>query len=83
MYTPDGWYTLARSACRKPYQVIKMEFQQWLAWKQLAKAYMKIVKIAEDGNSVNWLTLKWTRITNTDPDAFYVKDHQFCGRSVV
>ena len=46
-----------------------------LAWKQLAKAYMKNAKIAEDGSSVKLLTLKWIRVTNTDPDAFYVKDH--------
>jgi len=36
---------------------------------------MKNVKIAESGSSVKWVTLKWIGIINTDPDAFYVKDH--------
>jgi len=74
IYSPEGWYTLARSACRKPYEVVEMQFDGWKAWKTLAQSHIQNLKKAEDGTAINWLKLKWLRVEKSDLEAFYVKE---------
>jgi len=74
IYTPDGWYTLVRSSCKKPYNVVELQFNDWKAWKYLAQTELRNTKKADDGTTLNWLKLKWIKVTKYDQEAFYVKE---------
>ena len=74
IYTPDGWYTLVRSSCKKPYNVAELQFTDWKAWKCLVHQELRNTKKADDGATLNWLKLKWIKVTKYDQQAFCVKE---------
>ena len=74
IYTLDGWYTLVRSSCKKPYNVVELQLNDWKAWKFLAQTELRNMKKADDGTTLNWLKLKWIKVTKYDQEAFYVKE---------
>ncbi|VEN55188.1 unnamed protein product, partial [Callosobruchus maculatus] len=76
IYTPDGWYTPARTAKTKPpfYNVIEMNYSDFLNFKEFSKSAVINKKKCEDGGTINWLKVKWIQYRKDQPTKIFFKE---------
>ncbi|VEN46923.1 unnamed protein product [Callosobruchus maculatus] len=76
IYTPDGWYMLARTAKTKPpfYNVIEMNYSDFLNFKEFSKSAVINKKKCEDGGTINWLKVKWIQYRKDQPTKIFFKE---------
>ena len=70
VYVPNDWFGLVRNARRKnPFSVCEMKTSDFLSLKSLKPC---IVNRKQDTqkNSINWLSIRWIRITKDKPFQF-------------
>ncbi|KAK5647974.1 hypothetical protein RI129_002866 [Pyrocoelia pectoralis] len=76
VFTPEGWYAVARTAkIKKPlYQVTPMDFTDFLDFKNFASKTITNRNKTEDGATLNWLKVKWLQYRKEDPSRIYFKE---------
>lgn len=76
IYTPEGWYTVARTAkTKKPfYNVIEMNYSDFLNFKFFSKTAVINKKKCEDGSNLNWLKVKWIQYRKEQPNKIFFKE---------
>ena len=56
-----------------PYTVVALEHDSFYDFKKLAKSTLRNVKLDIKNRRVNWLKIKWIRVTKADTDTIYFK----------
>ena len=70
LFIPDHWYELVRTARRtNPFCVMEMKSSDFFALKELTKAIVNR-KTNTDHNQVEWLKMRWNRVTKDKPLEF-------------
>ena len=73
IFVPSQWATVISMARKRdPYIVIPLKYDQFKDLKTLRKDKCNNIKIDVDGNSVNWLKVKWLQYRKTVPDSIFV-----------
>lgn len=76
IYTPEGWYTVVRSAkTKKPfYKVVELNFTDFLNYKYFSTLVIKNRNKNEAGETVSWLKIKWLQYRKEDPTRIFYKE---------
>lgn len=76
IFTPDGWYSVAKTAkMSEPYyKVIEMDYSDFINFKNYSKMLIKNKNKSEDGSTVNWLKIKWLQYRKNDPLHIFYKE---------
>ena len=73
IYVPSQWDTVIAMARKKnPYRVIPMSFSSFKDIKDLKSTNYNSVKIDQNGDKVNWLKIKWIKVTKDHPENVFV-----------
>ena len=74
IHHPDQWITVMQCARdADPYTVVALEHDSFYDFKKLAKSTLRNVKLDIKNRRVNWLKIKWIRVTKADTDTIYFK----------
>ncbi|KAK7474663.1 hypothetical protein BaRGS_00034087 [Batillaria attramentaria] len=72
IHQPDQWITVIQCARDSdPYTVVTLEHDAFYDFKELARNTMRNTKHDINNRRVNWLKLKWIRVTKADTDTVY------------
>lgn len=76
IYTPEGWYTVARTAKTKQpfYNVIEMNHSDFLNFKHFSKTAVLNKRKCTDGSNLNWLKVKWIQYRKEQPNKIFFKE---------
>ena len=80
IYATTQWEILIKG-CRKkprPYVVTVLKHSDFYDIKDLAKQTVKNASKTDDGQTVNWLRIKWFRIEKADPNVVKCKYNLSC-----
>ena len=78
IYTPDDWYALVQEArCRNPFSACEMKSEDFVSIKSL-KSHIVNRKINTHKQPVNWLDIRWIRVTKDQPYHFSYKYSHSC-----
>uniref|UniRef100_A0A6P7GSZ8 Uncharacterized protein LOC114346386 n=1 Tax=Diabrotica virgifera virgifera TaxID=50390 RepID=A0A6P7GSZ8_DIAVI len=74
VYTPEGWYMVARTAkTSKPYhKVIEMDYSDFLDYKKYSSQIITNKSQAEQGK-MRWIKVKWIQYRKSCPKTIYFK----------
>ena len=71
-YRPNQWDTFIRMARRKnPFTAVPLKYSDILDFKHVQNT--KNAKIDSPGDIINWVKIRWLRVSKEDPDALFVK----------
>lgn len=76
IFTPDGWYTVVRTAkTKKPfYKVVELNYDEFLNFKKFSSMVIKNRTKNENGDTVSWLKIKWLQYRKADPNRIFYKE---------
>lgn len=73
IYIPDDWYSLFRKPGRKnPFSVCEMKSEDFVSIKSL-KPHIVNRKVNTQKQAVNWMEMRWIRVTKDKPFQFSYK----------
>lgn len=76
IYTPEGWYTVARTAkTTKPYYKIKeLTYSDFIDFKSYSNTVITNKNKTDTGDNMNWLLLKWIQFRKGSPETIFFKN---------
>ncbi|CAK1579940.1 unnamed protein product [Parnassius mnemosyne] len=76
IYTPEGWYTVARTAkTTKPYYKIKeLTYSDFIDFKSYSNKVITNKNKTDTGDNMNWLLLKWIQYRKESPKIIFFKN---------
>ena len=73
VYHPSQWDTVVSMARQKnPYIVIPLNHKDFYDLKGLRKTICRNMKTTTEGERVNWLKVKWVRVTKESPESIFL-----------
>ena len=75
VFTPEGWYMVARTAkINKPYhKVVELDYTDFLHYKKYSGQVMTNKTKSENGEVMKWLKVKWFQYRKNEPLTIYYK----------
>lgn len=75
VFTPEGWYMVARTAkTRKPYhKVVEMVHTDFLDFKKFSSQVITNKTMSQIGEKVKWLKVKWFQYRKSETKTIYYK----------
>ncbi|XP_070182460.1 uncharacterized protein [Littorina saxatilis] len=75
VHLPRDWITVAGCARKSgdPYTVISLDHESFHNFKEVCRNTMRNTKTNINGQRVNWLKIKWLRVTKGDGDTIFYK----------
>ena len=69
IYVTSQWDTVMQMARRShPYVVIPMKYWDFEDLKTMTASHFRAMKFDQHGKRINWLQIKWVRVTKDQPD---------------
>jgi hypothetical protein len=74
IYVPSQWDTvIAMTRKTNPYLVVPVKYTDFYNLKEFCVCYCKNMKKETNGEKVNWLKVKWIRVTKSNLKSIYCK----------
>jgi hypothetical protein len=74
VYVPSQWHTVVSLARRrKPYVVIPLRHDDVKDYKKFVKQCCPNLKVATNGDRINWRKIKWIQVRKGSPRSIYIK----------